>query len=155
MKDNLTDPESFMRLALTEAEKAYERGEVPIGVVMVENSSGQILSQTHNLTITNADPTAHAEILAIRHVCAQQGLQRIPDTTLYVTLEPCPMCAAAISYARIDHIVFGASDPKSGGLVSGPSLSQSPVLHHKPFVTGGILAEACGDILKRFFQERR
>ncbi len=155
MKGNSTDPEFFMRAALDEAEKAYAAQEVPIGAVLVDNATGAILSRAFNQTIAQSDPTAHAEILALRQVCAQRGAQRIPDTTLYVTLEPCPMCAAALSYARISHIVFGASDAKSGGLVSGPQLGQHPVLHHKPSITGGILADACGDLLKRFFQERR
>lgn len=155
MKDNVNPHEIFMREALAEAQKAYAANEVPIGAVLVDINTQKIVARAHNLTITQADPTAHAEILALRAVCATQQVQRIPEYILYVTLEPCPMCAAAISYARIAHIYFGALDVKSGGLLSGPCLSQNAALHHKPGVTGGILADESATLMKKFFQERR
>lgn len=151
----LNNHEFFMRLALEQAQKAYDLGEVPIGAVLVETATGAVAAAAYNQTIRNSDPTAHAEVLVIRDVCARVGAQRIPEYMLYVTLEPCPMCAAALSFARLSHVYFGAHDTKSGGLVSGPNLSASPAIHHKAIVTGGILEEECGTLLKKFFQERR
>jgi tRNA(adenine34) deaminase len=126
--DNPDQHTALMRLALQEAEKAALLGEVPIGAVITDSASGEILAKTHNETITRSDPTAHAEILALRQVCAMKEAQRIPGCTLYVTIEPCPMCASALSFARFDHIYFGATDPKSGGFVSGPNLMSHAAL---------------------------
>lgn len=144
-----------MRLALEQAQLALIAEEVPIGALLVETATGKIVARDFNKTIKNNDPTAHAEINVIRQGCNLAGAQRIPEYDLYVTLEPCPMCASALSFARIRHVYFGATDPKSGGFVSGPNLVAQPALHHKPTFTGGILAEECGQILKDFFKARR
>lgn len=144
-----------MRHALQEAIAAGARDEVPIGAILVDSRTGEILARNGNRTRALSDPTAHAEILVIREECARRKLQRLDHCTLYVTLEPCPHCAAAISFARIDTIVFGATDPKSGGVVSGPKLYSHPQLHHKPQIIEGILEQECGDILREFFAEKR
>jgi tRNA(adenine34) deaminase len=154
----MNDPDqhiALMRLALQEAEKAALLGEVPIGALIIDSDSGEILAKTHNETITRSDPTAHAEILALRQVCAIKEAQRIPGCTLYVTIEPCPMCASAISFARFDHIYFGATDIKSGGFVSGPNLMSHAALHHKPGFTGGVLGDEAAALMQKFFKERR
>ena len=144
-----------MSIALEEASKAAAIDEVPIGAVIVHSVTGEIAARAHNRTITLSDPTAHAEILAIRDVCAQAGAQRIPEYDLYVTLEPCAMCAAAISFARIRRVVFGAADPKGGGILHGGKFFEQPTCHHKPIVTHGALAEECGQVLKDFFKGKR
>ena len=113
------DDHTLMTLAMEEAKKAYARDEVPIGAVLVHSQSGEVVTRNGNRTNELADPTAHAEILVIREQCKKLGVQRIPDYDLYVTLEPCTMCAAAISFARIRRLVFGASDPKGGGVING------------------------------------
>ena len=146
---------SRMLAALEEARRAAERDEVPIGAVLVHRESGDIVSTAGNRSIELADPTAHAEIQVIRDLCGQLGVQRLPEYDLYVTLEPCPMCAAAISFARIGTLFFGASDPKSGGLTSSVDLYRHSQLHHKPQVQGGLLADMCSQILKDFFQTKR
>lgn len=145
----------YMQEALAEAELAAARDEVPIGAVLVDAATGQIVARAGNRTRELADPTAHAEMLVIRQHCAALGVQRIPDHDLYITLEPCPMCAAAISFARIRRVIYGAADPKSGGIAQGPFLYTHPQLHHKPEVTGGVLAEECAAVLTRFFQKKR
>lgn len=143
----------YMALALAEARKAADRAEVPIGAVLVHRHTGVIFSGGNN-TITAADPTAHAEIEVIRRACQHEKAQRIPEYDLYVTLEPCAMCAAAISFARIRRVVFGAPDPKGGGIVHGGRFYEQPTCHHRPEVS--LLAtEACGIILKDFFAARR
>lgn len=147
--------EEYMRLALEEARKAAALDEVPVGAVLVHAQTGEISSRAGNETIRRADPTAHAEILAIRQACAQAGSQRIPEYDLYVTLEPCAMCAGAISFARIRRLVYGASDPKSGGVEHGEAFFLQATCHHKPEITGGVLAEQCGEILKNFFKMKR
>ena len=144
-----------MQLALQQAQAAFDANEVPIGAVLVERTTGAILSQTRNQTIEFHDPTAHAEILAIRSGCQQTGAQRIPEYDLYVTLEPCPMCAAALSFARIGRVIYGADDPKSGGLSTGPCLYNHTQLHHKPEVISGVLAAESAALLQRFFQDKR
>ena len=148
---------TYMRAALEEANKAREKDEVPIGAVLVERESGEIVARAHNLTRHLCDPTAHAEIALIRKHAKTVGAQRIPGHDLYVTLEPRPMCAAAISYARIDRVIFGALDQKSGGLsyVDGPNLYSKAAIHHKPEVTSGILADECGAIVTNFFRSKR
>ena len=145
----------FMREALAEAKKAQSRDEVPIGAVLVERASGKIVARASNSTREHCDPTSHAEILLIRDQCKTNGAQRIPGYDLYVTLEPCPMCAAAISFARIDRVIFGAADPKSGGLLTGPALYTHSQLHHKPEVVSGINETACSKILQDYFREKR
>ncbi len=155
LHDNMDFHRARMAEALHQATLAANSEEVPIGAVLVEAATGEVLARAHNATITQNDPTAHAEILAIREACRIKGAQRIPECDLYVTLEPCPMCAAAISFARIRHVYFGAEDPKSGGFVSGPKLAEQPALHHKPGFTGGIMAEEAAALLRDFFKARR
>jgi len=155
MLQNNTKHEEFMRLALDQARLAFDAAEVPIGALIVHADTGDIIAKAYNQTVKLADPTAHAEILAIREACRIIGAQRIPEYDLYVTLEPCPMCASAISFARIRHVYYGADDIKSGGFVSGPCLSQAPALHHKPAFTKGICAEESTVLLQTFFKARR
>lgn len=144
-----------MAMALEEAKIAEAHDEVPIGAVIVHHETGEVVAKAHNLTRTHCDPCSHAEALAIREVCKKEGAQRIPDYDLYVTLEPCPMCAALISYARIKTLVYGAEDKKSGGLSDGPMLYTHPQLHHKPEVRSGVLAEESAQLLQNFFKEKR
>jgi len=144
----------FMKIALEEAEAAADRGEVPVGAVLV-NGLGEVLARAGNKTEELSDPTAHAEILVLRQGAAQLGSPRLPDCTLYVTLEPCAMCAAAISFARLRRVVFGAYDPKGGALEHGPHFYAQPTCHHAPEVVGGIEETRCGEILKAFFADKR
>lgn len=144
---------SHMDAALTEARNAGARGEVPVGAVVVRD--GRVLAAAGNRTREMADPTAHAEILAIRAAAARLGSERLVGCDLWVTLEPCPMCAAAISAARIARLYYGAEDPKSGGVAHGPRIFSHPQAHHVPEVYGGIAAEAAADLLMRFFAGRR
>ena len=144
---------SFMDLALAEARKAAERGEVPIGAVIVRD--GVVLAADGNRTLELNDPTAHAETLAIRTACAALGSQRLPDCDLYVTLEPCPMCAAAISFARIRRLYYAAADPKGGAVESGVRFYSQPTCHHAPDVYGGIAETTAADMLREFFRDRR
>ena len=146
--------EFFMGLAVEEAEKGYVQAEVPVGAVLV-GSDGQILSREHNKPISSNDPTGHAEILAIRGACAGAGNYRLPQTTLYVTLEPCAMCVGAMIHARVRRLVFGAHDPRSGAAGSVLDLTGAGCFNHRIDVTGGVLAENCAEILHRFFKERR
>ena len=143
----------FMEVALAEAQAAAARGEVPIGAAIVRD--GQVLAADGNRTLETSDPTAHAEILVIRAACRALGSQRLPECDLYVTLEPCPMCAAAISFARIRRLYYGASDPKGGAVESGVRLFHQPSCHHAPEVYDGIGAGAAGELLRAFFRERR
>lgn len=144
-----------MRQALAEARTAFDAGEVPVGAVIVDPSSGKVIAAAANATEKAHDPTAHAELLAIREACRVTGAPRLPEYDLYVTLEPCPMCAAAISFARLRRVYFGAYDPKGGGVQHGPKIFSQPTCHHAPEVYGGISEGACGDILKEFFRSRR
>ena len=150
----MTD-EDFMKLALEEAKRAANMDEVPIGAVLVHAQTREIAAKACNETITRSDPTAHAEILAIRAVCEKTGAQRIPEYDLYVTLEPCAMCAAAISFARIRRVVFAASDPKGGGILHGGKFYEQATCHHRPIIESGVMAEECGEILKGFFKGKR
>jgi tRNA(Arg) A34 adenosine deaminase TadA len=144
-----------MALALDEAEKAGLRDEVPVGAVVVEAATGAVIAAAGNRTEELADPTAHAEMLALRAAAARVGAPRLPDCDLYVTLEPCPMCAAAISFARIRRLYFGAEDSKGGGVEHGPRIFAQPTCHHRPEVYGGIDDKRASALLKRFFRERR
>ena len=144
---------SFMEMALEEARKAESCGEVPIGAILVYD--GEVLARAGNRTIADNDPTAHAEILVIRQACAKLGSQRLPDCDLYVTLEPCPMCAAAISFARIRRLYYGAADIKGGAVESGPRLYNQTICHHAPEVYSGISERQSAELLKFFFQSRR
>lgn len=158
MIDTLSDSDdyTYMRAALEEAKiAAAQYDEVPIGAVLVHAKTGEIAARAGNRTITNNDPTAHAEILAIRAVCQIENAQRIPDYDLYVTLEPCAMCAAAISFARIRRVIYGAPDAKGGGIDHGGKFYSQPTCHHRPAITSDILAEQCGQILKDFFKNKR
>lgn len=147
--------ELFMKEALEQAKIAAENQEVPIGALLVDHETGQVIAKAYNQTICQHDPTAHAEILAIREACKHYGAQRIPQCDLYVTLEPCPMCASALSFARIRHVYFGATDEKSGGFISGPNLITQAALHHKPSFNAGIMAEESATLLRDFFKARR
>jgi tRNA(adenine34) deaminase len=146
--------ESHMQTALAEAEAAAVRGEVPVGAVVVA-ADGTILARAGNRTREFNDPTAHAEMLAIRAACAQLGSERLLDADLYVTLEPCPMCATAISLARIRRLYFGATDPKGGGVDNGPRIFSQASCHHAPEVYGGIGETRAAALLRAFFAERR
>jgi tRNA(adenine34) deaminase len=143
-----------MEQALDEARRAAERGEVPVGAVLVD-ADGAVLAAAGNRTEGDNDPTAHAELLVIRAAAAKRGEARLADCDLYVTLEPCPMCAAAISFARLRRLYFGAYDPKGGGVEHGPRLFAQPTCHHRPEVYGGLDEARAADLLRAFFRERR
>jgi tRNA(adenine34) deaminase len=145
---------SAMDLALVEAEAARDRGEVPIGAVIV-SGAGEILASAGNRTLELKDPTAHAELIAIREACAKLGSERLVDCDLYVTLEPCAMCAGAMSFARIRRLYFGAPDPKGGAVEHGPRFFTQATCHHAPEVYGGIGEAASAALLKAFFAVRR
>ena len=145
--------EQFMRLALDEAQKAMEAGEVPVGAVVVRG--GEVIASAHNAPVGLRDPSAHAEILALRKAAAVEGNYRLAGTTLYVTIEPCLMCAGALVHARISRLVFGAADPKGGAAVSLYRVLEDGRLNHRVEVAGGVLATECGEILSRFFREKR
>ena len=144
-----------MSLALAEAEAAAARGEVPVGAVLVDGTSGTVLAQGGNRVEELHDPTAHAELLVIRAAAATGQAKRLPDCDLYVTLEPCPMCAQAIAFARIRRLYFGAYDPKGGGVEHGPRIFQQPTCHHRPEVYGGIAETQAAALLQDFFRSRR
>ena len=145
---------SPMDLALAEARDAAARGEVPVGAVVVD-AKGDVLARAGNRTLELRDPTAHAEILALREAAAKGGSERLLDCDLYVTLEPCAMCAGAISFARIRRLYFGAGDPKGGAVEHGPCFFGQPTCHHTPEVYGGIGETAASELLKAFFAARR
>ncbi len=147
------DAERWMRVALTLAQQAQERGEVPVGAIVVRE--GVIVGRGGNAPVAANDPTAHAEIAALRDAALVLGNYRLPDCDLYVTLEPCAMCAGAIMHARIRRLVFGASDPKTGACGSVVDLFVDRRLNHHATVVGGVMAEKCGALLSAFFAERR
>jgi len=144
-----------MALAFAEAERAFARGEVPVGAVVVDGATGAVLAAAGNRVEELHDPTAHAELLAIRAAAALRGAARLPECDLYVTLEPCAMCAAAISFARLRRLYFGAADAKAGAVEHGPRFFAQPTCHHRPEVYGGIDAARAGELLKQFFAARR
>jgi tRNA(adenine34) deaminase len=144
---------SFMDLALKAAESAGNAGEVPIGCVVVRNN--QVIATAANRTLTDRDPTAHAEILALRHAAKLLGSERLVDCDLYVTLEPCTMCAGAISFARIRRLYYGAADPKGGAVESGVRFFASPTCHHAPEVYSAVGEQKAATLLKEFFKARR
>ncbi len=144
---------AHMDRAVALAQAASEAGEVPVGAVVVLD--GAVIGEAGNAPIAQHDPTAHAEILAIRAACKALGNYRLPGSTLYVTLEPCTMCAAAIANARIARVVYGASDPKGGAVESGVRFFDQPTCHHKPEVRSGLQAETSSDMLRSFFRARR
>lgn len=146
---------SPMHRALALARTGAAAGEVPVGAVLVDGRDGEILAEAHNLVETRHDPTAHAELLVIREAAGKLGQTRLEQADLYVTLEPCPMCAAAISFARLRRVYFGAYDPKGGGVEHGPRIFEQPTCHHRPEVIGGLEETACGEVLRDFFKARR
>ena len=152
--DSTAVDEKWMGLALAEASKASEVGEVPVGAVLVDQARG-LLAAAGNGPIARYDPTAHAEIIVLRQAGQACGNYRLPGTTLYVTLEPCVMCAGALVQARVERVVFGALDPKAGALVSRYQVGSDGLLNHSLQVTGGVLAGKCAGILKDFFRSRR
>ena len=144
---------AFMSIALEEARAAGARGDVPVGCVVVRD--GTIVARAGNRTIADHDPTGHAELIAIRAAASALGSERLADCDLYVTLEPCAMCAAAMSFARIRRLYFGAADTKGGAVEHGVRFFAAPTCHHRPEVYGGINESDCGELLKSFFQTRR
>ncbi|WP_421707749.1 nucleoside deaminase [Algihabitans sp.] len=143
-----------MELALEEARAAEAAGEVPVGAVLVDEQ-GRVLARAHNLVERLHDPTAHAELLAIRDAAQRLGTKRLQGATLYVTLEPCAMCAQAIAFARLRRVVFGAYDPKGGGVDHGARIFEQPTTHHRPEVVGGVRESDCAALLTDFFRQRR
>ena len=144
-----------MEQALAEATTAAGRGEVPVGAVLVDGDSGDVLAADGNRTEERHDPTAHAEMLVIRQAAAAVGAARLAGCDLYVTLEPCAMCAAAISFARLRRLYFGAYDPKGGAVDHGPRFFAQPTCHHRPEVVGGLDESRCAALLRDFFAQRR
>jgi tRNA(Arg) A34 adenosine deaminase TadA len=144
-----------MRIALAAAQDAAARGETPVGAVVVDPATGEVVAIGANNPIGSHDPTAHAEVVALRAAAKKLGNYRLTDLTLVVTLEPCAMCAGAISHARIGRLVFGAEDPKGGAVLHGPKFFDQPTCHWRPSVTGGVLAEESSALLKGFFKARR
>ena len=151
MKSGPRNP--FMDKALDEARQAAAAGEVPVGCVIVRN--GEVLAVSSNRTLTDRDPTGHAEMLAMREAAATIGSERLTDCDLYVTLEPCAMCAAAISFARIRRLYYGASDPKGGAVDNGVRFFSSPTCHHRPDIYGGVGESEAAQLLRDFFKARR
>ena len=147
------DDDHFMMLALKEAEAAQEAGEVPVGAVIVLD--GRVLARGHNRTIADCDPTAHAEVVALRQAAQKLGNYRLTGATLYVTIEPCAMCAGAMIQARVARLVYGCEDPKGGAIVSCFEIANHPKLNHRMEVTPGVLAEECARIIQAFFDEKR
>jgi tRNA(adenine34) deaminase len=154
-----TDPERIehdrfaMRIALDQAQNAWLVGEVPVGAVILRK--GQVVATGYNRPVTTHDPTAHAEIVALRHAATLLGNYRLPDCEIFVTLEPCAMCAMALMHARLKRVVFGAADPKTGAAGSVVNLFDQARLNHQTVVEGGLMAEVCGSLLRDFFAERR
>jgi tRNA(adenine34) deaminase len=148
-----TEDSDYMQLALDLARQAASKGEVPVGAIIVKN--GVVIGRGSNAPIQNHDPTAHAEIIAMRQAAATLGNYRLVDCTLYVTLEPCAMCSGAIQHARIAKLIYGANDPKTGACGSVVNLMIEEKLNHHTKVIGGVLAVECGEILSSFFKQRR
>jgi tRNA(adenine34) deaminase len=155
MTPDLTPPFAPMDIAFAQAKAAAARGEVPVGAVIVDPATGRVLAATGNRTEQDNDPTAHAEVLAIRQAAAALGSPRLPGLDLYVTLEPCALCAAAISFARLRRVYFGAYDPKGGAVDHGPRFFQQPTCHHAPEAYGGIGEARAAALLRDFFKDRR
>ncbi len=148
------DDEKYMRLALDEAQAAADIGEVPIGAVLVD-AEGTVVARAHNMRETWHDATAHAELMAIRQACEKLGRWRLTGLTLYVTIEPCPMCAGAIVMSRVDRVVYGSTDARAGACESVFNIPGCPTLNHTPAMTAGVLQEECAAIMKNFFRQRR
>lgn len=154
MTDQRSLDDALMREALIEARIAAARGEVPVGAVLVD-AHGAIITRAHNLRETLEDPTAHAELIALRWAAMDRRSWRLPDVTLYVTLEPCPMCAGALVNARVPRVVWGCDDPKAGAVTSLFNIGTDPRLNHRFEITRGVLGDECADELKRFFRKLR
>jgi tRNA(Arg) A34 adenosine deaminase TadA len=151
----MPDRPSFMTMALAEAEAAVAAGEVPVGAVLVDGATGQVLARAHNRVEAWSDPTAHAELIVLREGARLLGAKRLTGADLYVTLEPCPMCAQAIGFARLRRLYFGAYDPKGGGVEHGPRIFDQPTCHHRPEIVGGLEERRAVALLRDFFRERR
>jgi tRNA(adenine34) deaminase len=143
----------WMQLALEQAQQAAAAGEVPVGAVLVKNN--ELIATGFNQPISSCDPTAHAEIVALRAAAKQASNYRLPDTTLYVTIEPCAMCAGAMVHARVQRVVFGAAEPRAGAIVSTAQLLDQPQFNHRVLYNGGVLASECGALMQSFFRGRR
>lgn len=152
--DEVFDLEMMCR-AMAQAQAAADAGEAPIGAVLVDPATGDVVAEAHNQPIGLHDPTAHAEVLAMRAAAQKLGNYRLTGLTLYVTLEPCAMCAGAISHARIGRVVYGAADEKGGAVAHGPRFFEQPTCHSRPAVTAGLMAEESSALLKGFFRARR
>jgi tRNA(adenine34) deaminase len=144
-----------MHCAYREAEKAFSHNEVPVGTVIIDVVSEEIVATAHNEMVKRKDPTAHAELLAIQQACLIKGKGRLEDCDMYVTLEPCPMCAQAISFARLRRLYFGAYDPKGGGIDHGAQIFQASSCHYRPEVIGGLEENQCSQLLIKFFEKLR
>lgn len=151
----MTEKKDYMAIALREAQEAGKRGEVPIGAVLVDSTTGQVVASDGNRTIELKDPSGHAEILVIREAGRLLDNERLIGCHLYVTLEPCAMCAGAISFARIDKLVFAAPDPKGGAVLNGPRFFEQPTCHHRPEVEQDSRGQEAGELLRDFFKARR
>lgn len=147
--------EDFMKQAIALANQAASQDEIPVGCLIVDPITNTIIAQAHNLSQHTEDATSHAEIIAIRQACKKLKQNRLWDMDMYVTLEPCTMCAAAISFARIKNLYFGAFDEKGGAVTNGIKFYEQPTCHHHPNVKGGILEQQCSEMLKNFFQNKR
>jgi len=154
MEENGTD-QHFMSRAMGLAQAAARQGEVPVGALLYDPAGRRVIAEAANAPIARHDPSAHAEILALRAAGAALGNYRLPGLWLYVTLEPCAMCAAAIAHARVSRLIFGAADPKGGAVISGVRFFDQPTCHHRPALTGGVLATQSAALLKGFFRDRR
>ena len=151
----MSDQPSFMALALAEAQAAAAAGEVPVGAVLVEAATGRVLARARNRVEELGDPTAHAELIAISEAARAAGAKRLTQADLYVTLEPCPMCAQAIAFARLRRLYFGAYDPKGGGVEHGPRIFAQSGCNHRPEIVGGVEERRAAALLRGFFRERR
>ena len=149
------EKENYMLLALNLAKEAAENDEVPIGAIVVNPQTDEIIAAARNQSAHNGDATAHAEILAIQRACKKLKQSRLWDMDMYVTLEPCTMCAAAISFARIKHLYFGATDEKGGAVISGVKFFDAPTCHHRPQIENGILATESSQLMQDFFKKKR
>ncbi|MBO6280933.1 MAG: nucleoside deaminase [Alphaproteobacteria bacterium] len=147
--------DEYMQIALDLALQAAAEDEVPVGALIVNPATDEIIAKAYNQSAHSGDATAHAEILAIQRACRKLNTTRLWDMDMYVTLEPCTMCAAAVSFARIKNIYFGAEDTKGGAVVSGVKFYNAPTCHHKPHIEGGIMAKECAAVLKEFFKNKR
>ncbi len=147
--------DAIFEAAFKQAQQAFEADEVPVGAVIFNTETDEIIATAHNQTETDKDPLAHAELLAIRKACKQLGIKRLNGYSLFVTLEPCTMCAGAIAWARLDALYYGASDPKTGGIEQGSQVFRHPQTHHKIQVIKGIKADDCGSLMTCFFKQKR